>query len=214
MLKKVLGLSSVMMFSGHVFSQNYSDRRSQFVKWNLGLNYSGGSLSNKEEKSSQWVNKYTATLSVDVALSEIFYFDSSTLYLQPFFEVSLPVKNPNNSELKFVTYAGGLHLKKYLNSNFEKSRFFLLGGGKLEYVVWTLDYVKNNKEREYKSTQFDYVLNGGGGYVISDRIEVFALYSKGFGKAYTTTDLDHMTNLSSFSVGVKVTLVKNWWFTK
>lgn len=213
-MKKNLVVSIALLFSIHVFSQNYSDRRSQFVKWNLGMNYNGGSFSNKESGTRKWISKYTATLSVDVALSEIFYFDSGELFLQPFFETSLPVKNPYNNELKFVTYAGGVNLKKYLSLNFEKSRLFLLVGGKLEYVVWTLDYISHYKERQYKSTQLDYVLNGGGGYVISDRLEVFALYSKGFGKAYATTDFTHMTNLSSFSLGVKVTLVKNWWFSK
>ncbi|UTX48914.1 hypothetical protein [Chryseobacterium sp. MA9] len=213
MIKKIMLLSSILMFSMHAFSQNYSDRRSQFVKWNLGLNYTGGALPNKEEGTSRWLSKYTATLSVDVALSEVFYFDSSDLYLQPFVETSLPAKNPLNSNLKFATYAGGVHLKKYINQNFEKGRFFLLIGGKFEYVVWKLNYQYGNKDRLYRSTKLDYVLNGGAGYIISDRMEVFALYSKGLAKTYATTDLDHMASMSSFSIGLKVTLVKNWWFS-
>lgn len=202
-----------MLFSVQAFSQTYRDHRSQFVKWNLGLNYTGGSLPNKDEGTSKWVNKYTATLSVDVALSEIFYFDSSDLYLQPFFETSLPVKNPINGNLKFMTYAGGVNLKKYLHHSFEKGRFFVLAGGKLEYVIWKENYMGKYQEKQYRSTRLDYVLQGGAGYVISDRLEVFALYSKGFGKAYGTTDLEHMADMSSFSIGFKVTLVKNWWFS-
>ncbi|UKB82816.1 hypothetical protein LF887_17615 [Chryseobacterium sp. MEBOG06] len=213
-MKKIVFFSSMLIFSENISAQDNSDSRSQFVKWNLGLNYTGGSLSNKEEGTSRWINKYTASLSVDVALSEIFYFDSGELYLQPFFETSLPVRNPYNKDLKFITYAGGVNLKKYLNHNFEKSRFFLLAGGKLEYIVWTLDYAGKDGARQYKSTHLDYVLNAGGGYVISDRMEIFALYSRGFGKAYAITDLSHMTNFGSFSVGIKVMLVKNWWFSK
>ena len=203
-----------MLLSVKAFSQTYSDHRSQFVKWNLGLNYNGVLLSDKGEDKSKWISKYTATLSVDVALSKIFYFDSSDLYLQPFFETSLPVKNPVNDNLKFMTYAGGINLKKYINHNFEKGRFFVLLGGKLEYVVWKENYMGQYEEKQYRSTRLDYVLQGGGGYVISDRLEVFALYSKGLGKAYAITDLDHMADMSSFSIGFKVTLVKNWWFSK
>ncbi|MGH1518792.1 hypothetical protein [Chryseobacterium sp. JK1] len=207
--KLLIGLSA--MFSGILYSQQYDDWRSQFVKWNLGAGYTVGNLTDKKNGENKWINKYTANISVDVALSKIFYFDDGELYLQPYFEVSLPVKNSYTEDLKFVTYAGGAHFKKYLSQNFKKGKFYLLLGGKFEYVVWTLDY---NNGRQYHSTKLDYVLNGGGGFTISDRTEVFVLYSRGFGNAYVVTDFEDTNNLTSFSVGIRFAFLKNWWFSK
>ncbi|WP_300687271.1 hypothetical protein [Chryseobacterium sp.] len=38
------------------------------------------------------------------------------------------------------------------------------------------------QEKQYRSTRLDYVLKRGGSYVISNQLEVFALYSKGLVK--------------------------------
>ncbi|MDW9378742.1 hypothetical protein [Chryseobacterium sp. JV558] len=210
-MKDKLLICLLIIFSKILYAQHYDDWRSQFVKWNVGASYAGGNLSDKKEGKSRWINKYTAHVSVDVALSKILYFDSGELYLQPFFELSLPVRSPYTGDLEFATYAGGVHLKKYLNQNFEKSRLYLFVGGKLEYIVWRLDY---NNGTQYHSTKLDYVLNGGSGFAISDRTEVFAAYSRGLGKVYAITDLENMNSLGSFSVGVRITLVKNWWFSE
>jgi hypothetical protein len=201
----------LILISEILYAQHYDEWRSQFVKWNLGASYTGGNLTDQKEGKSRWINKYTAHLSLDVALSKILYFDSSELYLQPFFELSVPVKNPYSKDLSFSTYAGGINLKKHLNQNFQKGRFYIFVGGKFEYIVWRLDY---NNGKQYHSTKLDYVLNGGGGFTISDRTEVFVTYSRGLGKVYAVTDLENLNRFGSFSVGMRITLVKNWWFSE
>ncbi|MCD0480445.1 hypothetical protein LPB90_18555 [Chryseobacterium sp. LC2016-29] len=188
-----------------------NDWRSQYVKWNLGVNYGLGKVEQNPNGQSEYYNKFSTSLSVDVALIENDVFDSSPLYLQPFIELSLPVKNPYNSGTKFSTYSGGVHLKKHINSGNFKSNFFVFGGGKLQFVVWDLKYGEN---KNYRHTEMDYVLSAGGGFVFFNQLELSLNYSKGLSNAYYSANVyDGLKKMNSINMGIRFTLANNWWFS-
>lgn len=208
-LKIKISTLFVIFFVGANAQEN--DWRSQYVKWNLGINYSLGNIEEISEVQSEYYNKISASLSVDVALIENDVFDSSPLYLQPFIELSLPTKNPYNSNDKFTSYSGGIHLKKHISAGNFKSMFFIFGGGKLQFVVWNLKYGQNGN---YRHTEMDYVLNVGGGLVLFKQLELSLSYSKGFSEAYYSTNVyDGLKKMNSVNLGLRFSLANNWWFS-
>jgi len=205
MVKKIPTICFILLFSGKAISQTYNEN----VKWSLGINYNGGSLRNTNDGKNKWINKYSAVLATDVSLSKVSYFDSGEFFLQPFVEVSLPVKNPYDSNLQFATYGGGVNLKKYISFNYEKSRFYLFAGGQINYIIWKIAYTNRNQEKQYRNTNIDYILNLGAGVVITDLVDILTTYSKGLGKVYFSNDLYSMNTFSSFSIGLKISFSKN-----
>lgn len=207
--KKKISTLFIIFFVGANAQEN--DWRSQFVKWNLGINYSIGNIQDKNNYQLDVYNKFSAALSVDVALVENDVFDSSPLYLQPFVELSLPVKNPNNLETKFSTYSGGVHLKKHINIGNFKSKFFVFGGGKLQFVVWDLHYGEN---KNYRTTEMDFVLNLGAGFVLLNQLELSLNYSKGLSEAYFSKNIyEGLSKMNSVNLGLRFTIANNWWFS-
>lgn len=179
------------------------------MKWSLGVNYNGGSLRNGSDIKNEWINKYSAVLAVDIKLSKVGYSNSAEIFLQPFVEASLSVKNPYNSNLQFSTYGGGINLKKYLSFSYGKSRFYLFTGGQINYIIWKIDYTNRNLEKQYRNTDIDYSINVGAGFEITDLIDILTTYSKGLRKVYFSDTLDNVNTFSSFSVGLKISLSKN-----
>lgn len=207
--KKKISTLFILFFVG--VSAQDSDWRSQYVKWNLGVNYSLGSIDGDTHAQSKYYNKFNAILSVDVALMENDVFDSAPLYIQPFIELSLPVKNPNNEVTKFSSYSGGLHLKKHISAGNFKSSFFIFGGGKIQYVVWDLEYAEN---KNYRHTEIDYVLNIGAGFVFLKQLELSLNYSKGLSEVYYSTNVyDGLKKMNSINLGLRFTIANNWWFS-
>ncbi|WP_374462391.1 hypothetical protein [Chryseobacterium sp.] len=209
MMKKMVVICLFLLFPGKAFSQFYNEN----TKWSLGFNYSGGYLQNNNAEN-QWMSRYSATLAVDVALSEIAYFNSSELFLQPFTEVSLPVKNPYNSNFKLNKLGGGVNLKKYLSFNRVKSRYYIFAGGQVDYIVWKINYTSNGHEKQYREKNIDYLINAGAGVVLTDWIEITAMYSKGLKKVYLSNDLDNRNAFNSFTIGFKIGLSRNLGFDK
>lgn len=208
-MKKIVIICLFLLFSGKAFSQFYNEN----TRWTLGFNYSGGRLQNNTAEN-HWMGRYSATLAVDVALSEIAYFNSSKLFLQPFAEVSLSVKNPCNSNFELNKLGGGVNLKKYLTFNREKSRYYVLAGVQTDYVIWKINYTSNGHEKQYREKNTDYLINAGAGVVLTDWIEIIAMYSKGLKKVYLSNDLDNRNALNSFSLGLKIGLSRNLGFDK
>lgn len=89
-----------------------NDWRSQYVKWNAGINYELAIGSNDAKKS--FLNTFNVIISTDVALSENDVFDSADLYLQPLIEVSIPTEMNKYNNLSFQSFSGGVNLKKYM----------------------------------------------------------------------------------------------------
>ena len=211
-MKKTMTICLFLLFSGKAFSQFYNEN----VRWSLGLNYSGGNLQNNGNAENRWMSRYSATLAVDIALSEIAYFNSSELFLQPFVEASLPVKNPHNSNFELNKLGGGVNLKKYLSFNREKSKYYIFAGGQIDYVVWKINYTSNGNENDnqYREKNIDYLINAGAGMVLTDWVEIIAMYSKGLKKVYFSNNLDNMNAFNSFTIGLKIGLSRNWGFDK
>jgi len=213
-MKRIFMICFFMFFAEKAFSQSLNEGRLQYVKWNVGLNYSLGILRNSGVEKEAWISKNSATLSVDVLLSHLLHFDSGELYLQPYIEGSLPIQDPYNSKLKFSTYGGGLNLKKYITLDSGKTRFFVIAGGKIDYVLWTLDYTSSGslQEKQYRIKNMDYVTNLGIGIAVSDWAEVFTMYSQGFAKAYLSDTPENRDQFKSFSLGLRVNIRQNKWF--
>lgn len=186
--------------------------RSQHVKWHLGFNYNNSKLIDVKENSfTHEIEKVSGVLSVDVSLSENDVFDSSDLYLQPYFEVSIPGEAKYNTNLKLSSYAGGINLKKHLSFGNFKSNIYLFTGGKIEYLVWNIKSGKNGSG--YDNTKIDYIFSAGAGFLFLNQLEIFAAYSRGLSKSYYSSVVnDNLYAMSSFTIGLRIGLSKNWWF--
>lgn len=209
--KKII-CSFIVILSSTVIKAQTENWRDQYVKWSIGINYNNGLLKNEKEEKKKNFEKFSGIISVDVALSDNDVFDSAVFYLQPYVELSLSVNNPFNDKIKFSTYGGGVNLKSYLNLGNQKNNFFFILGGKLEYVSWRYNYLKAEELKTQRYLNLDYVITGGIGYTITDRFELICYYQKGFSDAYILDFYDKGTKLDQISVGVKIALVKNWWF--
>jgi len=198
----------VLLFSIAVTGQV---ERDQFVKWNFSPVYSVGKVNADEAKS---FSKFSAILGVAVALSENDVHDAATIYLEPYLEIAVPVKNPYNNELQFQSYGGGFNFKRYFNAGNQKSRFYLTAGLKFDYLKWDLHYTRKGERLHYDIPKLDYVLLGGMGYTISDHFELFLNYSKGLAKVYAVPNLDDtMHTAQYFSFGFRVNFDSNWWYS-
>lgn len=200
-----------LFLSSNAFAQ-YNEWRSEHVKWGVGANFNRGQIKNVSG-DKKFVYKISGLIFVDIALSESDIFDSNDLYLQPFAEVALPFNNPHNKDLKVYTFGGGINLKKYLRLSSDKSRYYLLIGGKMDYLIWQLNYERQNQKKEYKTGKLDYAINVGAGVNITSQIDIFLQYSKGLGKVYAGKDLANMNRLNWLTIGIRMNFNRNWWFT-
>lgn len=188
-----------------------NDWRSQYVKWNAGINYELAIGSNDAKKS--FLNTFNVIISTDVALSENDVFDSADLYLQPFIEVSIPTEMNKYNNLSFQSFSGGVNLKKYMILDNYKQNFYFLAGGKTTFVLWQLN--DDNRNSKYHIIKQDFIINAGMGYTINNFLEAYGMYNYGFKRSYASADLENMIRRSSFAIGLKITLFNdNWWFKK
>ena len=207
--KCIIALSFISLIK--INAQN-SEWRSQYVKWNIGINYSSGRL--QDFDNLEYFNKISGTLSADVALSENDVFDSAPLYIQLFSEISLPVINPYNKNYSYSTISAGVHVKKHLNIGNFKSNLYFFGGAKIEYINYNFKYSHNNNEKNYSQSDIDYVIDFGTGYVFLKQFELFASYSKGLSnKYYADNVFSGQRKMDSFTIGLRFNLADNWWFS-
>lgn len=189
------------IFTDNSLSAQYSGWRDQFVKWNLEFRYNKVFFIGSSDVN---INKYSFLLSADVALNENDVFDSSTLYLQPYFELSLPYSF--NDKISFSNYSVGLHVKKFMNGQNQKNNFYFIIGGKIDITASTII------DKKYKKLKNDFLFDAGVGYTVTNRAELYFLYTRGFNKIYLQEDLTSQMAVQTYSVGIRFGLLNNWWF--
>jgi len=190
-----------------------SDWRNQFVKWNLESKYNLGSyLAKNKNESLKNFERFSFIISVDVALNENDVFDSSSLYLQPYFEVGLPF-NSIEKNIVYTNYSAGVHLKKFFNTGNQKFNLYFLIGSKLEILKSRIKFLKYGEEHSYKELKNDFLIDAGIGYTFTDRFEFYFLYTRGLNKIYLQDDYFTKTGVQTFSFGLRLGLNRNWWFT-
>lgn len=190
-------------------SSQFRDWRDQHVKWSAAVYYNIVNM--PKANIPAYHDKYSALVSVDVALSENDIYDSASLYLQAFVETSLPVKSKANPNLFFTTHSGGIKLRKYFNARRQKGHFYVIGGGKIDIIELKL---LRGDLGKYDILKNDYVLSAGMGYKIDDRMDVVALYNKGFARVYPSENMGTLFSAHSLSIGFQYSFKYNWWFKK
>lgn len=208
-LLQVISLLLCIFFNYSLKAQNSEDWRDQFVKWSIESKYSKVNFIGLENNKS--FNKYSVLISVDVTLDENDVYDSSSLYLQPYFEYSFPYSM--NEKISFSNYSAGVHLKKFINAGNQKNNLYFLLGGKIDILQTNTILVKSGKNFGFKSISNDFLFDIGIGYTITDRLELYFLYNKGFIKSYLAEDFSEKYRLNSYSIGLRLGLSKSWWFS-
>ncbi|MGV4415204.1 outer membrane beta-barrel protein [Chryseobacterium sp. T1] len=119
-------------------------------------------------------------------------YDSSWLYLVPQLEFSMQGENaePDQGKQKFPFYYVGMpiYLKYFLHQENIKRNVFFFGGPRLEYLVYNdrkgPEVYDMFKEQEKRVSKLGYGVSLGAGVSVSDNLEVFIRFDRGFSKVY------------------------------
>ena len=93
---------------------------------------------------------------------------------------------------------------------------FVFAGPRVEYLVredrnvplqYDIDYFKYNHDDELK--KFGYGVSFGAGLKVSQQIEAFIRYDRGFSKVYPNNTRNTYNRL--LAVGINYYLNENWW---
>ena len=158
------------------------------------------------------------------ALVENDVFDSAWLYLMPQIEYSMQGEIAKAEEDQFGVQrfkhdyvAIAVYLKYFFTKSGYKSDFYLFAGPRIEYLVrenrkvdpaYDLAYFQYNKDDELNS--FGYGVSFGAGMKISQQLEGFIRYDRGFSKVYPNNDLRNTYN-RLIAVGLNYYLNSNRW---
>lgn len=179
----------------------------QYVKYGVTANFHKGSIVGVHDVSK---GKFGGSLGifVQIPLVENDVFDSANLYLVPQIEYSMQGENADAEEVRFNRQkfhhdyiAAQLYIKWFYSPNGYKSDLFLFGGPTVEFLVrenrtvdpaYDLVYYKYNLDD--KVNNFGFGASIGVGYKVSDRIETFLRFDRGFSKVYPNNDLRNTYN--------------------
>lgn len=151
-------------------------------------------------------------------------FDSAWLYIMPQIEYSMQGEHSKANEEKFGVQrynydylAMQVYLKYFFHRNNVKSDFFVFAGPRIEYMVredkkvnpaYDLVYYKFNLDD--KVNQFGYGVSFGVGLKVSQQIEGFVRFDRGFSKVYPNNDRNNTYN-RLLAVGLNFYLNDSGW---
>lgn len=149
-------------------------------------------------------------------------FDSAWLYIMPQLEYSMQGEIAKAEEEKFGVQkfnhdyiAAALYLKYFFHQSGYKRDVFLFAGPRIEYLVrekrevdpaYDLAYYQYNKDDELN--QFGYGVSFGAGLKVSQKMEAFLRYDRGFSKVYPNNDRRNTYN-RLIAIGVNYYLNEN-----
>lgn len=137
-------------------------------------------------------------------------FDSAWLYLVPQIEYSMQGENaePEQGKQQFPNHYIGVpvYVKYFFHPNGWKGPLFLMAGPRLEFLV---SHDRKGPEvypmfvdQEKKINSFGFGLSVGAGLKLSDNMEAFIRFDRGFSKIYP--DYTHKSNTYNRLLGIGV----------
>ncbi|UBB88554.1 outer membrane beta-barrel protein [Candidatus Kaistella beijingensis] len=196
--------------------------KGQDFKYGITANGHRGSIVGVHDRS---VGKWGAGLGVfgQIPLVENDIFDSAWLYLTGQLEYTMQGENAKvNTDLYGIQkfhhdyVAAELYLKYFFHRNNNKSDIFIFAGPKIEFLVredrkvdpaYDLVHYKFNLDDKVKG--FGYGVSFGAGLQVSQRMEAFIRYDRGFSKVYPNNNT-HNTYNRLIAVGVNYYLNDSW----
>ena len=195
----------------------------QKFKYGITGNFHKGSIVGVHDVSK---GAYGGGLGVfgQFALVENDIFDSAWLYLVPQLEYSMQGEIAKAEEHLFGIqkfnhdYIGmQVYLKYFFHRGNMKKDFYVFAGPRVEFLVredrkvdpaYDLAYYKFNKDDAVES--FGYGVSFGAGLKVSQQMEAFLRYDRGFSKVYPNNTSSNTYN-RLIAVGLNFYLNENWW---
>lgn len=160
----------------------------------------------------------------EIPLVENDVFDSAWLYLMPQIEYSMQGENAKAEENKFGIQkfhhdyvAAQVYLKYFIHNGNMKKDIFIFAGPRVELLVkekrevdpaYDAVYYQYNLDDEVSN--FGYGISLGVGMKLSQRIEGFIRFDRGFSKVYPNNNLRNTYN-RQLAVGINFYWKENWW---
>lgn len=195
----------------------------QTFKYGVTGNFHRGSVAGVHDVS---VGKYGGGLGAFAqwSLVENDVFDSAWLYIMPQLEYNMQGENAKAEEEKFGLQkyhydyvAMQVYLKWFFHKGNMKRDLYLFAGPRIEYMVRKFEqvdpaydaiYYKYNLDDETK--KFGYGVSVGMGLKVSQQMEAFLRFDRGFSKVYPKNDRNNTYN-RMLAVGLNYYLNENWW---
>lgn len=195
----------------------------QTFKYGVTGNFHKGSIVGVHDVSK---GKFGGGLGVfgSISLVENDVFDSAWLYLEPQIEYSMQGEvadaDKNLYEKQRFNHdyvAMMVYLKWFFHKGNMKRDAFVFIGPRIEYLVredrkvpaqYDIDYFKYNKDDELN--KFGYGVSVGVGMKVSQQVEAFLRFDRGFSKVYPNNDMNNTYN-RLLGIGINYYLNENWW---
>lgn len=195
----------------------------QTFKYGITGNFHKGSIAGVHDVSK---GKFGGGIGAfaEFSLVENDVFDSAWLYLVPQIEYSTQGEIAKAEEEKFGVQkfnhdylAMQLYLKWFFHKGNMKRDVFLFAGPRIEYLVrqsrevdpaYDAAYYKYNLDDEV--SKFGYGVSLGAGMKVSQKVEAFLRFDRGFSKIYPNNDRNNTYN-RLLAVGINYYLNENWW---
>lgn len=195
----------------------------QSLKYGITGNFHKGSIAGVHDRSE---GKFGGALGafVEFPLVENDVFDSAWLYLVPQIEYSTQGENATVNTDKYGVQkyhydylAMQLYLKWFFHKGNMKRDIFLFAGPRIEYMVrqkesvdpaYDVVHYKFNLDDEVN--KFGYGVSFGAGMKVSQKLEAFLRYDRGFSKIYPNNDRNNTYN-RLLAVGINYYIKENWW---
>ncbi len=194
----------------------------QSLKYGITGNFHKGSIAGVHDASK---GKYGGGIGAfaEFSLVENDVFDSAWLYLVPQLEYSTQGEFAKAEEEKFGVQkfnqdylAMQLYLKWFFHKGNMKRDVFLFAGPRIEYLVrenrevdpaYDVAYYNYNLDDEI--SKFGYGVSLGAGMKVSQKLEAFLRFDRGFSKIYTNNDNRNTYN-RLLAIGINYYLNENW----
>lgn len=212
-MKKFLLIAALAVFS-FGFGQNF--------KYGVTANVHRGSIVNVHDVS---VGKWGGGLGFfgETPLVENDVFDSAWLYLMGQLEYNMQGENAKvhtdiyGAQKFHMDYvAAQVYLKYFFHKGNMKRDVFLFAGPRVEFLVREKKETTPFYEEKHAHINLDenienfgYGISFGAGLKVSQRVEAFLRYDRGFSKVYT--DNPRNTYNRMLAVGINYYLNENWW---
>ena len=195
----------------------------QDFKYGITANFHKGSIVGVHDVSK---GKFGGGLGIfgAIPLVENDVFDSAWLYLMGQVEYSMQGENAEVNTDKYGVQkyhydylAMQLYLKWFFHKGNMKRDLFLFAGPRIEYMVrqkesvdpaYDVVHYKFNLDDEVN--KFGYGVSFGAGMKVSQKVEAFLRYDRGFSKIYPNNDRNNTYN-RLLAVGINYYLNENWW---
>lgn len=195
----------------------------QTFKYGVTGNFHKGSIVGVHDRS---IGKYGGGIGLfgQWSLVENDVYDSAWLYVMPQIEYSM---QGENAEVKEDLYglqkfhhdyvAMQVYLKYFFHKGNMKRDLFLFAGPRVEFLVredrkvdlrYDLTHYQYNLDD--KVEKFGYGVSLGAGLKVSQQMEAFIRFDRGFSKVYPNNDRNNTYN-RLLAVGVNYYLNENWW---